>query len=233
MVEAAQLAREGCPSGTIVGAEEQTAGQGRLGRSWHSPSGTGLYFTQVLRLDLDPQQLPVVTLALGVAVADVLKLFAGVSCDLRWPNDVMASGRKLAGILTRLEEDVVLAGIGLNVNQTAFPPDIGNLATSLRIETGREHDRKKLAQAIAASIDSHVRVLGTSGSDAILSLFTNASSYAIGRRVIVDLPEGAVQGTTAGLTPDGFLRLQKDAGGEAIVSAGAVRPLPDGESPCD
>ena len=97
MREAARLASEGAPSGTIVGAEMQWMGQGRQGRNWHSASGEGLYFTQILRIDLPPRRLPVVTLALGVAVADVLKMLTGLSPDLRWPNDVMLNERKVCG----------------------------------------------------------------------------------------------------------------------------------------
>ncbi len=226
MTRAAELARQGAASGTVVAALEQTAGQGRLGRSWHSPSRTGLYFTQILRPDLPPAELPVVTLALGVAVADALQVFAGLAVDLRWPNDVLTlgTGKKLAGILAQLENGAVLAGIGLNVAQPDFPDELRPIATSLLIETGTEYDRNFLLRVIAGSIDAHVRTLKTMGKDAILRLFSAASSYVEGRRVTVELPNGPVLGTTAGLTPDGFLRLKKDTGEIITITAGGIRP---------
>lgn len=229
MTRAAELAREGAAAGTVVAAHEQTAGQGRLGRSWHSPPRTGLYFTQILRPDLPPAELPVVTLALGVAVADALQTFAGFAVDLRWPNDVLTlgTGKKLAGILAQLEGDAVLAGIGLNVSQPEFPEELSPIASSLLIETGTEYDREFLLKAIAGSIDGHIRILKTMGVNAILRLFTAASSYVEGRRVIVDLPGGPVAGTTTGLTPDGFLRLLKDSRETITITAGGVRPAFD------
>ena len=226
MTRAAELARQGAASGTVVAAHEQTAGLGRLGRSWHSPPRTGLYFTQILRPDLPPAELPVVTLALGVAVADALQVFAGLAVDLRWPNDVLTlgAGKKLAGILAQLDDGAVLAGIGLNVAQPNFPDDLRPIATSLLIETGAEYDRDFLLRAIAGSIDAHVRTLKTMGKDAILRVFSAASSYVEGRRVTVELPSGPVLGTTAGLTADGFLRVRKDTSEIITITAGGVRP---------
>ncbi|WP_321470418.1 biotin--[acetyl-CoA-carboxylase] ligase [uncultured Paludibaculum sp.] len=224
MHRAAELASEGCPAGTIVGADAQTAGQGRLGRDWHSPEG-GLYFTMVLRPKVEMRDLPVVTMAIGVAVADALQMFAGVSVDLRWPNDVMVGDRKLVGILAQWHAGAVLAGIGLNVSQSEFPGDVKNIATSLARETDRVHNKQVLLKAIAASVDTHVEILETSGVTAILRLFANASTYVSGKRVKVELPGGAVTGTTAGLTPAGFLLLRKDDGEEITITAGGVRPI--------
>lgn len=225
MRRAAALAREGAPSGAIVGADEQTAGQGRLGRSWHSPPGGGLYFTMILRPRLGAADLPLVTLALGLAVADSVQMFTGLPCDLRWPNDVLANGRKLAGILTQMQDGAVLAGVGLNVNQPDFPPDLRPIATSLILETGTEHDKHFLLRAIAGNIESHLQILESSGAAAILRLFASASSYVAGRRVAVELPTGEVRGVTAGLTPAGYLLLRTDAGEEITVTAGGVRPV--------
>jgi BirA family biotin operon repressor/biotin-[acetyl-CoA-carboxylase] ligase len=223
MRRAAELAREGCASGTVVAARMQTAGQGRLGRQWDSRPG-GLYFTIVLRPRLEPARAPLATLALGLAVADTLQTFAGVAVDLRWPNDVLIEDRKLAGILAQWQEGALLAGIGLNVNQTEFPPELQNTATSLRLETGAEQDPAFLLPALAGSIESHVRILETSGEASILRLFEAASSYAVGRRVTVELPAGEVTGTTAGLTSDGFLLVRCDDGSQVTVTAGGVRP---------
>lgn len=223
MRRAAELAREGCAAGTAVAARTQTAGQGRLGRTWDSRPG-GLYFTIVLRPRLEPAQVPLATLALGLAVADTLQTFAGVAVDLRWPNDVLIGDRKLAGILAQYQDGALLAGVGLNVNQREFPAELAGIATSLRIETGSEQNPEFLLPALARSIESHLNILETSGATAILRLFETASSYAAGRRVTVELPAGEITGTTAGLTAEGFLRVRSDGGGEVTVTAGGVRP---------
>lgn len=222
MRRAAELAGEGCETGTIVGADRQTAGQGRLGRIWHSVPG-GLYFTMVLRPRMEMRALPVVTMALGVAVADAVQMFAGLTVDLRWPNDLMVRDRKLAGILAHWHEGAVLAGIGVNVSQADFPPELRDSATSLALETGSVQNRDVLLRATAASIETHIKVLETSGITPILRLFTNASSYVAGKRVRVEMTGGDVLGTTAGLTPDGFLILRRDDGTEITITAGGVR----------
>jgi len=223
MRRAAELARAGCPAGTVVAAREQTAGLGRLGRAWDSRPG-GLYFTMVLRPRLDPAQLPVATLALGLGVADAIQTFAGVAVDLRWPNDVLVKDRKLAGILAQWQEGALLAGVGLNVNQRDWPPELAPLATSLALETGVEQNPEILLPALAGSIETHMQILETSGVEAILRLFENASSYAAGRRVAVDMPGGTVTGVTDGLTPEGLLRVRRDDGSTVVVTAGGVRP---------
>lgn len=224
MRRAAELARAGAPAGAIVGADEQTAGQGRMGRRWHSPPGGGLYFTMILRPRLRPEDLPLVTLALGLAVADAIQMFTGLPCDLRWPNDVLANDRKIAGILAQMQDGAILAGIGVNVNQADFPADLRDIATSIIRETGTEYDKHFLLRAIAGGIESHVKILESSGAEAILRLFAAASSYVTGRRVAVELPTGEVRGVTAGLTSAGCLLLRTDAGEEITITAGGVRP---------
>src|ERR1700733_5025908 len=136
MTEASRLAAAGCDSGTVVGAEEQTAGQGRYGRVWHSEPGSGLYVSIVLRHQFPPDTLPLVTLALGLAVSDAILKAADLACDLRWPNDVLLRSRKCAGILAQLEGPAIIAGIGINVNHAAFPDELAAIATSLRIASG-------------------------------------------------------------------------------------------------
>jgi BirA family biotin operon repressor/biotin-[acetyl-CoA-carboxylase] ligase len=224
MHEAVRLAAAGCASGTVVGADEQTAGQGRHGRVWHSQADTGLYFSVVLRLPLDPASAAVVTFALGLSVAEAIQQTTGVACDLRWPNDVLVRDRKCAGILTQLHGAAVVTGIGVNVNQTEFPPDVADIAISLRIASGREQSRESLLAALLDSIDRHCDILTKQGPAVIFDLFTRASSYVTGRRVTVELLEGEVTGTTAGLTEAGFLRLRRDDGGEETIVAGGVRP---------
>ena len=214
MIEASRLAAEGAPSGTAVVADEQTAGQGRLGRVWHSTAGDGLYVTVVLRM---PELKPAITMALGVAVADAIEDVSGVKPDLRWPNDILIGDRKLAGILTQYEHGAVLAGIGVNVNHLEFPEGVRDIATSLRAVTGREHDREELLQAILR----HVRM---ANPETAIRDFAVRSSYVYGRCVSVDLGNKRVYGTTAGLNDAGFLILRKDDGSEITIFAGGVRP---------
>ena len=222
MHEAARLAQRGAPAGTIVGADEQTGGQGRQGHSWHSERASGLYVSFVLRIPVAPSDLPVVTLALGLAAADAITKTAGVACDLRWPNDVLIDGKKCCGILTQLHGMAIVAGIGINVNHEAFPAEIGHLATSLFMASGRPQSREALLGHLAESVNSFAGILIQEGKPTLLRLFENASSYVRGRRVTVD---DSMTGTTAGLDSNGFLILEKDGGGETLVLTGGVRPF--------
>jgi len=226
MLEAARLAEAGCAHGTVVIADEQTAGQGRHGRRWHSEPGAGLYASIVLRPDLRPDSLPVLTLALGLAAADAIADTSGLKCDLRWPNDVMLEGRKVAGILVQLLDSVAIAGIGINVNHLAFPKEIAAEATSLRIVSNRLYSREQLLVTLLEAVERNCGVLaGEDGRQKILMMFSRRSSYARNKRVTVDQGQSIVEGTTAGLDPSGFLILRKDDGTEDLVLAGGVRPV--------
>jgi len=192
------------PVGEVVVADEQTAGQGRHGHTWHSEAGTGLYCSIVL----EPR--PLLTLALGLATAEAI----GPGCDLRWPNDVMLGGKKVAGILVQLVDGRAIAGIGINLNQTSFPDGLD--ATSLKLHTGRETSAAAVLDALLRAIDTHIAL----EPEEILRLFAQASSYATGRRVVVD---GKTEGITAGLTRDGFLVVRQDDGTDTLIVAGGVR----------
>jgi nicotinate-nucleotide pyrophosphorylase len=206
-------AAAGLEAGAVVVADEQTAGQGRHGHTWHSEAGTGIYCSIVL------QPAPLLTLALGLATADAIAQSTGVVCDLRWPNDVMVGPKKVAGILVQLVDGAAIAGIGINGNQMSFPAELSGEATSLRLAGGREISATEVLIALLHAVD----VFTAEPPEAILRLFTHASSYAAGRRVTVALPDGTIQGTTAGLNPDGFLVVRKDDGTDTLVLAGGVR----------
>ena len=214
-IDSTMIAAAGRAPGAIVIAEEQTAGQGRHGHSWHSAPGAGIYCSIVL------EPAPALTLALGLATTDAIDKIAGVSCDLRWPNDVMLGGKKVAGVLVQLADGRAIAGIGINVNHDAFPDEIAGLATSLKIWTGRETSPTSLLIALLHAVESFVN----EEKDDVLRLFAHASSYVAGRRVTVDLPDGAIVGTTAGLDADGFLIVRKDDGTDTLVLAGGVRAI--------
>ena len=224
MIEASRLAAAGCPSGTIVGAEEQTTGQGRYGRAWHSEPGSGLYVSIVLRHRFGPSTLPLITLALGLATSDAILKVTDLACDLRWPNDVLIQSRKCAGILTQLEGSAIIAGIGINVNHSKFPEELTEIATSLRLASHRIHSRERLLVELAGSVDRFCALLEEEGGEPILAMFSRASSYVYGRRVSVDQGHSQLRGTTAGLNSSGFLILQGDDGSENVILAGGVRP---------
>ena len=234
MPEAVRLAAENCPSGTVVGTDEQTAGCGRYGRHWHSEPDAGLYISVILRQDLKTDELPVMTLALGLALTEAIHNTTSVMCDLRWPNDVLIRERKCAGILTQLEGSAVIAGIGVNVNNTRFPQDITSSATSLRLRgtaipecpsrLAPPVSREQLLVALLRAMDFYCGILSGRGKQPILDMFTHASSYVSGRRVTVDQGEAMLEGTTAGLDESGFLRLLSADGKQHVIVAGGVRP---------
>jgi len=224
MIDAGRLAAEGAPSGTIALAEEQTAGQGRHGRSWVSERDSGLYPSFVLRCELSPDSVPVLALALGLAVREAILDVCGIACDLRWPNDLLAGGKKCVGILVQSQNGVFIAGIGINVNQQSLPAEISGVATSLRIVSGRPHSREELVIRLARAVDEFCRILAVDGKDEILRLYTQASSYACGRHVVVDDGGTVLHGTTEGLDASGFLILRQEDGTRRLILTGGVRP---------
>lgn len=225
MKDAALLAARGEPHGTVVVAEEQTAGIGRHGRSWHSEAGGGLYLSIILRLPLPPDALPVLTMALGLAVQRAVEDACGVFCDLRWPNDLMLNEKKLAGIMVQSADGgALIAGIGINVNQTAFPDELRSIATSLRIETGWEHTKEALLDLVVSESLKYSARLVSRGKREILQEFETRSSYAKGKVVCVDTGGRTFSGTTAGLDQNGFLCVRTATGMETVITGG-VRPM--------
>jgi len=223
MTEAARLADAGAPHGTTVLAEEQTAGIGRLGRTWLSPVGAGIYCSMVLRLELPPASAPIASLLVGLAAADAIQKTSNLLCDLRWPNDVLINERKVAGILTHLISDSVIAGIGINVNQLGFPSDLRTPATSLRMESnGREQAREPVIVQLLDSVEVHCQKLNSEGVGGIVRAFSAASTYTRHRRVVIE--ESGARGTTAGLDEHGFLLIRFEDGQTHRLATGGVRP---------
>jgi BirA family biotin operon repressor/biotin-[acetyl-CoA-carboxylase] ligase len=209
VIDSTMRAAVGLKRGSVVLAGEQTAGQGRQGRRWHSEPASGIYCSVVLK------PAPALTLALGLATADAIARSTGLACDLRWPNDVMLAGKKVAGILVQN----AIAGIGINVNHTSFPPHLASEATSLRLHAGAPVSLTGILLHLLPAVDTFVEL----DKDTILRRFARASSYAAGRRVTVAQPDGTIEGTTAGLDPAGFLIVRKDDGTDTLIVAGGVR----------
>lgn len=225
MLDAARLAASGAASGTAITAEEQTAGKGRAGHSWHSEPHAGLYLTLILRPNLPSSSLPLLTLATGLAVKEAVESIVGVQADLKWPNDLLIEGRKAAGILLSFEASAVLAGIGINVNHTRFPAELAPLATSLRLAGRRELSREPLLVRTIEAVERHAALLASHGPSAILDAFSHASSFVLNRHVTVDLDGRTLTGLTAGLDPRGFLLLRTPTGELVTILAGGVRAL--------
>jgi BirA family biotin operon repressor/biotin-[acetyl-CoA-carboxylase] ligase len=224
MIHAAQLAERGEPHGTVVVAEHQTDGIGRHGHKWHSAPGEGLYISIILRMTLPPDALPVLTMALGLAVQQSVNGIAQVKSDLRWPNDVILNEKKLAGTIVQQHSQpaTLIAGIGINVSHWEFPKELKAIATSLRIETGKEVPKEVLLDDVVAAALHHAAILQREGKAEILRRFEANSSYVRGKRVTVD---GKIHGVTAGLNPDGFLLVDTGNGIETVLTGG-VRPAP-------
>ena len=147
--EAFILGSAGAPEGTVLIAEKQSAGKGRMQRAWHSPAGSNIYTSIILRPQIEPARVPQISILAGVAAAEVLESYCPDRIKLKWPNDVLIDGKKVCGILSQVktaasEVDFIVLGIGINVNisYSQFPKEICNLATSLTIETGREISRQ-------------------------------------------------------------------------------------------
>jgi BirA family biotin operon repressor/biotin-[acetyl-CoA-carboxylase] ligase len=224
MTEAARFASEGAPHGTVIVADEQTAGVGRLGRHWLSRAEAGIYCSILLRIPIAKRELPLATLALGLATAEAIQRSTKLACDLRWPNDVLVNERKVAGILAQLHEECIVAGIGINVNQDSFPDDLRTPATSLRMALGKEAAREPLLVSLLECIDEFCSLLIEQGRSAILRAFANASSYVLHRRVIYETDYGSYKGVTAGLDNNGFLKVRNDSGLMETLYTGGVRP---------
>ena len=223
MIEAARLVAAGAGPGTVVLAEEQTAGMGRLGRSWHSPPECGIYCSVILRLSLSPTNLPIAMLVLALATAEAIQNATHLVCDLRWPNDVLVHEKKVAGILAQFVDASIVAGIGVNVNQTWLPENLRTPASSLRMESnGRIYSREEIIIFLLSALDSFCDMLTNEGSESILRAFLAASSYALNRRVMIE--ESGRKGITAGLDQNGFLLVRLDDGRIERVATGGIRP---------
>jgi len=224
---ALELGHAGEPHGAIVIAEEQTGGRGRAGRSWHSEKTSGIYMTALLRPAISPIVAPVITLVAGLAVRDAVREETGVEADLRWPNDLLAGGKKFSGILTEMYAEpsqvrFVIVGIGINVNHAAMPAELAAIATSLRIITGKPVSRLQLIVRLLRHLESYYNRFLAEGAQPILSRFAEVSSYARGKRVRITTGGESYVGTTDGLEPNGLLRVRRDDGQSAVVISGDV-----------
>ncbi len=215
------------PEGAVILAEEQTAGRGRAGRSWHSERGAGLYVTLLLRPKLSPVQAPLLTMLAGLSAHTAVLAQTGLSAELKWPNDLLLNGKKLGGILTEMYAEpnavrFVIVGIGINVSQEKFPGEIAVTATSLRKETGRLHSRLEVLVKLLSQFETDYNRFLQEGAGYVVQRFELISSFANGKRVKVDTGRETFVGTTMGLSAEGLLMVKKEDGGSVTVIAGDV-----------
>ena len=217
---AAELIRSGARSGTLVMAEEQTKGRGRGGNSWCCPLGQGLLFSLVLEPDLDRSQWSRLALAAGVALADVLEK-AGLSAEIKWPNDVWISGKKVAGVLVEGCEDFVIVGMGLNVSAEEFPEDLN--ATSILKESGRKIGR----EALLADLVQAIIAWGSRCGSDFESVVAAVNKRCALKGEMIQLRQDGVlrSGMMDGVSKEGYLMLEMDGEIEMIAQADEIRLL--------
>lgn len=230
-LRASELGEGGCAEGTVVIADRQSAGKGRLGRLWSSPAGVNLYTSVVLRPKILPYRAPQLTFISAVAVAWAIEEVAGVAARVKWPNDVLVGGRKVAGLLNEMSAETegihfVILGIGVNLNMRLdqFPADLRYPATSLAIETGRDVSRTAFARALYRHLDTLYALYLEQGVEPVIEAWQELCDL-VGQAVEVDFQSRVVRGVVTGLDEDGALLLQLSDGQCEKVLAGDVRPL--------
>lgn len=235
-----QLALEAAAAGAGGGvwvADEQTAGRGRGGHGWLSAAGDGLYVSALVIPRIPLSHAMRIPLATGLAAQAAVAEATGMAADIRWPNDLMLGERKFGGVLVESSSEAgahdpklrfAVIGVGINVNHIEFPTELKELATSLRIQSGRKFLREQILAAFLGHLETELAGLdkayrGTENGPDIMRRFAEASSWAVGKRVKVGEAEGYT-GTTRGLDSQGFLLVEDDDGLVRTVLSGGVRP---------
>ena len=229
--DALDAARSAAPHGSVYFADEQWAGRGRGGHEWRSAAGEGLYVSVLLRPSVPAARLPLLPLAAGLAAAQAIRSAAGLTVDLRWPNDLLLGPRKAGGILVEAKTsggavDFAVVGIGINVHQRSFEPGLATPATSLEMEAGRRVSRQGLLVCLLESLERETQGLADPAAGVTIpARVEQASTWIRGRQVEVHGPQTCV-GVTAGLDEHGFLRVRTAEGPVAsfvTVQTGGLR----------
>jgi BirA family biotin operon repressor/biotin-[acetyl-CoA-carboxylase] ligase len=223
-----KLARDGVKEGVVVFAESQTKGRGRLGRKWISPTHKGLWFSILLRPNLRPQETTQLTVASATALRRAIQLETGLKPEIKWPNDILIGGKKVAGILTELSAELdkvrhVILGIGVDVNLNAneFPAELRKSATSLKIESGNPIERAELATEILRELDANYEKI-CSGKFASVADEWEERCTTIGRDVTVQIGGRQLRGCAESLDDDGALLLRTEHGRLEPITGGDV-----------
>jgi BirA family biotin operon repressor/biotin-[acetyl-CoA-carboxylase] ligase len=224
---AKQLAEGGAPEGLLIVAEEQTAGRGRNGRHWLTPPGAALAFSLILRPPLSAARLSRLTMLAGVAACEAIEQLTGAPAGLKWPNDVLLSGKKVAGILVEgaLSGDALdyaVLGLGLNLSWSPDPAAVDFPATNLQAETGQAVDRLKLLRALLVRLEAWYAAV----DDTALFAAWQAHLQLMGEPIFLRTPEGEWPGRAEGVEADGALLVRLDSGETQRVLAGDVHLRP-------
>ena len=220
-----RLAKEGASEGTLALAEFQSAGRGRLGRSWEVPEGTSVMMSILLRPKFEPQYAPTLTLVMGMAVAKAVKTL-GFDVSIKWPNDVVVSHKKICGILTEMgvrdgKIDYAVIGVGINVNIREFPEEMADKATSLYLESGKEFDRSQIPGLVMEAFEEYYeKFAATCDLSGLKEEYESIlANYDQPVRVLAKEP---YEGVARGITDGGELLVEKTDGTIVAVSAGEV-----------
>ena len=226
-IEVSRLGAQGAGHGTVVVAEEQTAGKGRSGRSWESPAGENIYMSILLRPDCKPEKAPMLTLVMAYSVAQVIQTQGFSEVQIKWPNDLVLSGKKICGILTEMqmsgsEIDSVVVGVGINVNTRKFPSDLEDKATSLYLESGREFSRESIVEYIVDKFEHAYQQFMEVQDLSFLQEPYNAMLVNAGKEVRVLEPGNEYMAYAQGINSGGELIVRTPNGEEKAVYAGEV-----------
>ena len=214
--------------GSVVIAESQTAGRGRLGRTWHSEPEAGLYFSIILFPKVPPSLAPLFTLGTAVAMHNAVERYTGLDIDIKWPNDLLVGGKKFCGILAEIQAEVdllqhMIVGIGVNVNHEHFPAELVDRATSLRLVSGRIQSRIEILLEFFEEFETIYMDFERKGPRSIIEKWMRHSSFANGRRLEIHDGVRKISGFSRGLNPLGALRIeQKDGKVEEVYSGEVV-----------
>jgi BirA family transcriptional regulator, biotin operon repressor / biotin---[acetyl-CoA-carboxylase] ligase len=237
-VHACVIANGGAPEGTLVVAEAQLRGRGRMGRLWFSPAGEGIYVSVILRPRVPPSDAPRLVLMTAVAVAETLLAHAAMPFTIKWPNDILVDGKKIAGILTemRLDRDridYVVIGLGLNVNTRAetLPPEIEGTATSLCAVTGRLFSRADLLRTYLEKLEGYYRLFREGHFEPIRERWRDLARI-IGKQVKIAGVDRTYEGEVVDIDPTGFLILKSPDGTVERILAGDVSLIEESSAPC-
>lgn len=208
--KAKELAEEGHPSGTLVVADRQTAGKGRRGRSWESPTGIGIFMTLMLKPEINPNNASMLTLVAAMATTRAIRRVTGVPAMIKWPNDIVMNGKKVCGILTEMSAQFdyinhIVIGIGINVHNEDFPEEIAQTASSLYLESGQHIHRASLIEAFLEEFeDVYAEYLKTEDMEGLQKEY-DAMLVNRGRQVRVLDPKEPFEGKAMGITKKGEL----------------------------
>lgn len=226
-ISAKRLAEEGAQSGTLVVSDCQIAGRGRRGREWVSPSGTNVFMSLILRPDILPGSASMLTLVAALAVHEGIRQETGLEAFIKWPNDIVANGKKLCGILTEMSAELegihyVVAGIGINVNMEEFPQEVSSMATSLYLETGKKVRRSSLIASVLEAFERYYEEFISQGDLSGLISVYNSCMINAGKEVKILDHAGDYTGKALGINEKGELLVEMQSGEVKHVISGEV-----------